>query len=150
MHYSLPGSSVYGIFQARVLEWVAVSFSRTSSWPRDQMCVSCVGRQVLYHWATMEIHMSHCCSVTHSCPTLCDPMDQHTRPLCPSPSPEVLPKFMSIALVMQSSDLTLWYPLVLLPSVFPSIRDFSNESDVHSDAQNTGVSASVLPMNIQS
>ena len=47
--YSLPGSSVHGIFQARVLEWVAISFSRGSSQPRDQTHVSCIGRRVLYH-----------------------------------------------------------------------------------------------------
>ena len=41
-----------------------------------------------------------------------------------------LPKFMSIALVMPSSHLILWCPLLLLPSLFPSIRDFSSESDV--------------------
>ena len=35
MDYSLPGSSVHGIFQARVLEWVAISFSRESSRPKD-------------------------------------------------------------------------------------------------------------------
>ena len=40
MDYSLPGSSVHGIFQARVLEWVAISFSRGSSQPRDQTQVS--------------------------------------------------------------------------------------------------------------
>ena len=39
---SLPGSSVHGIFQARVLEWVAISFSRRSSQPRDRTQVSCV------------------------------------------------------------------------------------------------------------
>ena len=38
--YSLQGSSVHGIFQARVLEWVAISFSRGSSWPRDWTQVS--------------------------------------------------------------------------------------------------------------
>ena len=42
-----------------------------------------------------------------------------------------LPKFMSIASVMPSSHLILWHPLFLLPSIFPSIRDFSNESAVH-------------------
>ena len=42
-----------------------------------------------------------------------------------------LPKFMSIASVMQSSHLILWCPLLLLPSIFPSIRDFSNEPSVH-------------------
>ena len=42
-----------------------------------------------------------------------------------------LPKFMSIALVIPSSHLILWHPLLLLPSIFPSIRDFSNELAVH-------------------
>ena len=42
-----------------------------------------------------------------------------------------LPKFMSIALVMPSSHLILWHPLLLLSSIFPSIRDFSNKSTVH-------------------
>ena len=52
MDYSLPGSSVHGIFQARILEWVAMPSSRGSSWPRNQThvsCVSCIGRWVLYH-----------------------------------------------------------------------------------------------------
>ena len=52
LDYSLPGPSVHGILQARILEWVAVTFSRGSSQPRDQTCVSyirCIGRQVLYH-----------------------------------------------------------------------------------------------------
>ena len=51
---TLPGSSVHGILQARILEWVAMpSSSRESSWSRDQtriFCVSCIGRQFLYHW----------------------------------------------------------------------------------------------------
>ena len=42
MDCSLPGSSVHGILQARILEWVAISFSRGSSWPRDWTHVSCV------------------------------------------------------------------------------------------------------------
>ena len=37
----LPGSSVHGILQARILEWIAIPFSRRSSWPRDQTPVSC-------------------------------------------------------------------------------------------------------------
>ena len=41
MDYSLPGSSVHGIFQARILEWVTISFSRGSSQPRDGTWVSC-------------------------------------------------------------------------------------------------------------
>ena len=52
MDYSLPGSSAQHILQARILEWVAISCSRGSSWPRDQTQVSyvfCIGRRVLYH-----------------------------------------------------------------------------------------------------
>ena len=49
MDWSLPGSSVHEIFQARLLEWVAISFSRGSSRPRDRTCVSCIGRWILYH-----------------------------------------------------------------------------------------------------
>ena len=42
MDYNLPGSSVHGILQARVLEWVAISFSRGSSHPRNQTKISCI------------------------------------------------------------------------------------------------------------
>ena len=48
MDCSLPGISVHGIFQARILEWVATSVSRGSSQPRDQTWVDCIGRQILY------------------------------------------------------------------------------------------------------
>ena len=48
MDCSPPGSSVHGILQARILEWVAIPFSRRSSQPRDQTRVSCIGRWVLY------------------------------------------------------------------------------------------------------
>ena len=51
---SPPGSSVHGIFQARILEWVAISFSRGSSQPRDQIWVSCIGRQILYRLSYKE------------------------------------------------------------------------------------------------
>ena len=54
MDCSSPGSSVHGILQARILEQVAISFPRRSFWPRDQTCISCPGRPILYHWATWE------------------------------------------------------------------------------------------------
>ena len=54
LDYGPPGSSVHGIFPARILVWVAISCSRGSSQPRDQTCVSCIGRWSLYHWATRE------------------------------------------------------------------------------------------------
>ena len=55
MDCSLPGSSVHGILQARVLEWVAISFSRRSSQPRDWTCVSCIVGRCFTIWATREV-----------------------------------------------------------------------------------------------
>ena len=49
-----PGSSVPGIIPGRTPEWVAVSFSRGSSWPRGPTSISYISRQILYHWATWE------------------------------------------------------------------------------------------------
>ena len=54
MYCSPPGSSVHGIFQASILEWVAISFSRGTSRPRDWTCISCLDKGILYHWATRE------------------------------------------------------------------------------------------------
>ena len=54
--YSPPVSFVHGVFQARILEWIAISFTRVSSQNKDQTCVSCIGRWILYHWATGEAH----------------------------------------------------------------------------------------------
>ena len=53
MDCSLPGSSVHGISQARISEWVAVSFARGSSWLRDRTCISCIGRWIHHHWANL-------------------------------------------------------------------------------------------------
>ena len=50
------GSSVYGISQARILRYVAISFPKGYSQPRDWTQVSCIGRWILYHWATREAH----------------------------------------------------------------------------------------------
>ena len=71
-----------------------------------------------------------CFSVMQSCLTLCDPMNCTPASLSLTIS-QSLPKFMFIASVMPSSDIRLWHPLLFLPSIFPSIRDFSNESTVH-------------------
>ena len=70
-----------------------------------------------------------CCSGAQPCPALCNPMD------CSLPGlsvPYHLLKFAQVHVhcisVMTSSHLTLWCPLLLLPSIFPRIRDFPNES----------------------
>ena len=70
-------------------------------------------------------------SAAQSCPTLCDPMHCSTSGL---PGHHQLPEPTQthvIELVMPSSHLILCHPLLLLPSIFPSIRVFSNESALH-------------------
>ena len=57
--YSISGSSVHGIFQARLLEWVAIFFSRGSSWPRDRTWVSLIVGRPFTIW--------HCCMLFSSC-----------------------------------------------------------------------------------
>ena len=57
-----PVSSVHGISQASILEWVAISFSRGSSWPRDWTCISCVsciGIRFFTCWAIWGSHQGH-------------------------------------------------------------------------------------------
>ena len=66
MDCSPPGSSVYGILQARTLKWVATSSSRRSSRPRDWIHVSCTGRWALHCWATREARILHHCAVMMS------------------------------------------------------------------------------------
>ena len=61
--------SVHGISQARILEWVAISFSRGSSRPGDRTHVSCTGMQIFYHWVhqgspPMYWHIK--CSIIHT------------------------------------------------------------------------------------
>ena len=54
MDCRLLGYSVRGFSHGTILEWVAISSSRVSLWPRDQTHISCIGKQILYHWATRE------------------------------------------------------------------------------------------------
>ena len=89
-----------------------------------------------------------CCSVAKLCPTLCDPMDCSTPGF---PVLHYLPEFAQThvhSVSLLPNHLLLYRPLLLLPSIFPSIRVFSNES---AGGQNIGASASAsaLPMNIQ-
>ena len=76
-------------------------------------------------------HVIQFSSVAQLCPTLCDPMDCSTPGLPVHHNPRSLLKFMSIQSVMPSNHLVLCRPLLLPPSVFPSIGVFSNESVLH-------------------
>ena len=96
MDYSPPGSSVHGIFQARILEWVAISSCRGSFQPRNQTHVStsCTGRRVPWHQFS---------SVAQSCPTLCDPMNRST------PGPQ-FPEYQTLAPALEGRALTTGPP----------------------------------------
>ena len=67
MDCSLPGASTHGIFQARILERVAISFSRGSSWPRDQTWVSCIADRFFTIWAIREALYVGVCIHTFTC-----------------------------------------------------------------------------------
>ena len=130
MDYSLP-HSVQGISQARILEWVAISTSRESSWPRNRSHISCgswVGRWILYPKWTYPFQNTEIWNSSWLIPfsVPCHPKRVsriwHYLVLVPS---------LSIASVIPSSHLILWWPLLPLPSIFPSIRGFSSELAVH-------------------
>ena len=66
MDCSLPGSSVHGISQARILEWVVISFSRGTSRPRDQTQVSCIAGRFFNVWAmsVLFVHSIGCITIS--------------------------------------------------------------------------------------
>ena len=101
----------------------------------------------MIHRKTVKLQFS---SVTQSCLTLYDPMDCSTPGFPVHRQFRSLLKLLSIEPVMPSNHLVLCRPLLLLPSIFPSIRVFSRQSVLCIRGQTTGVSASVsvLPMNI--
>ena len=125
--HGLPGSSVHGIFQARVLDWVAISLSRGSSRPRDQTRVSHTAGRRFTIWATRKAQFSSvqslCCVQLFATPWTA--ARQASLSITNSWS---LLRFMSIESVIPSNHLILCRPLLLPPSIFPSIRVFPNES----------------------
>ena len=69
---SLPGSSIHGILQARILEWGAIPLPRESSWPREWTLVSCIAGRLVTIWAAAAAAAAKSLQL---CPTLCDPID---------------------------------------------------------------------------
>ena len=93
-------------------------------------------------------------SVAQLCPTLCNPMDCSTPGFLSITNSQSLLKLMSIESVMPSNHLILCPPLLLLPSIFPSIRVFSNESVLRIRwpkywSFSFNISFNNIPMNIQ-
>ena len=113
------------------MEWVAISFFRGSFWPRDQTQVSCIAGRLLTTESAEKPQGVYFCSVTKLCPnSLRSHGLQHARLPCPS-LPWSLLKLMCFESIMPSNHLILYHPLLLLSSVFPSIRVFSNVSTLH-------------------
>ena len=115
------GSSVHGVFQARILEWVAISFSRGSSWPRDQTQVSCIAGRLF----VLSVQFS---SVAQLCRLFADPWIAACQASLSITISQSSLKLTSIESVMPSSHLILCCPFFLLPPIPPFIRVFSNES----------------------
>ena len=138
----------------RVLLWSGGNFRSTLWWGEYELdqrekkeqffcdlsfCIEKNSNRILNRWYERDYILflilksaQQFSSVTQSSPTLCDPMDDGTPGL---PVHHQLPEFtklMSIELMMPSNHLILCRPLLLLPSIFPSIRVFSDESALQS------------------
>ena len=132
---SPPGSSVRGILQARILEWVAVPSSRGSSWPRDRTPIS-----RFLHWQAVSLPLAppgkaQWLSIQFSSVQSLSRVWLFATPWTAARQASLfitnsrsLLKLMSIESVMPSNHPILCHPPFLLLSIFPSIRIFSNES----------------------
>ena len=121
--------TVHGILQARILDWAAYPFTSGSFQPRNQTGVTCIAGGFFNNWAmrvrsTLQNQSVQSLSYVRLFATPWTAMCQAS--LCITNSWSLL-KVMSIALVMSSNHLILCHPLLLLLSIFPSIRVFSNE-----------------------
>ena len=155
MNCSPPGFSGHEISQARILEWVAISISRRSSWLRDWTHVSYISCIFFPAEPLGKPYNNSFSSVQFSCSVVSNSLRphelQHTRPLCPSPTPGVH---------SNSRPSSQWYhpvisfsavPLSSCPQSLPASGSFPMNQLFASGGQNIEVSASasILPMNIQ-
>ena len=137
MDCSPRGSSVCGIIAARILKWVSMSSSRGSSQPRDQTHVSyisCIGRLGFFFLPLVPPGKPICTSLVQLLSLVqlfATPWTAARQVSMSITNSQSLLKLMSIKLVMPSNHLILCHPLLLSPSIFPSIRVFSNESVLH-------------------
>ena len=132
MDSSPPGSSVHGILQARILEWVAIPFFRKSSQPSDLTQAFCTAGRFFTIWATREALSSvQFSSVAQLCPTLCDPMNCSTPGI---PVHHQLPEFIQIHVHQVSDAIQPSHPLsspsppALNPSQNQSLFQWVNSS----------------------
>ena len=174
MDCSLPSSFVLGIFQATILEWVAVSFSRELIITINQRNVSSLwkfyrthshnlhfettglarrfsGRrncpQAGYIVVIWSLSSVHCSSVAQSCPTLWPHGLQHARPPCPSPSPRACSDSWPSSRWCHPTVSSSVYSFSSCPQSFPASGSLQMSQLFESGGQSIGVSAStsVLP-----
>ena len=139
MDCGLTGSSVHEISQTSILEWIAISCSKGFSPPKDWTCVSCISWWILWHGATWEpvlsyhiimSQLSSVQSVSHVW-LFATPWTAACQASLSITNSWSLLKLTSIESVITSNHLVICRPLLLLPSVFPGIRVFSDESVLH-------------------
>ena len=152
MDHSLPGFSVHGIFQARILEWVAMSSSRGSSQPRDQTHVSyisCIGANSTIQEALLRLSVQFSSSVVSD--SLQPHESQHARPPCPSPTPRVYSNSCPLSWWCHPTISSSVVPFSSSLQSFPASGPFQMSEFFTSGGQNIAVSTStsVLPMNTQ-
>ena len=154
MDYRLLGSSVHGTFQARILKWVAISYFRGSSRPRDWThisCGSCTGRQIflpLVPLGNPAYTLVDCQLLSHVqlLATLWTAARQASLSFAVFRS---LLKLMSIESVIHSTISSSVDSFSSCPQSFPASRSFLMSELFASGSQSIGASASVLPMNVQ-
>ena len=150
---SMPCSSVHGIFQVKILERVAISYSGESSWSRDWIhisFISCIGRWFFffYHCPTWEAHVySHThSSVQFSRSVMSDSLQphelQHARPPCPSPTPGVYSDSCPSSQWCHPAISSSVVPFSSCPQSLPESESFSMSQLFSWGGQSTGVSAS--------
>ena len=156
LHPSPPGSSGHRIFQARILEWVAISFSRGFSWPRDQSLISCIGRRSFTTEPPRKpILVSQFSSVHFSHSVVSDSLrpheSQHARPPCPSQAPRVYWNSCPSSRWCHPAISSSIGPFSSCPQSLQASGSFPMSQLFTWGGQSTGVSASasVLPMNTQ-
>ena len=119
MDCSLPGFSVHGISQARILQWVAISISRGSSQPSSRTRVSCISRRILYHWAIrVAHHLEHSLQslLEWTLLSLCCKYRNGSRSQKLASSPRWMMESLDLKAELPGSALCSFPPTSLLPS----------------------------------
>ena len=157
MDCSPPGSSVHGIPQAKILEWVAISSYRGSSCTRDQTCVSCPAGRFFTTEPPEKPHIIYLqfSSVQFSRSVVFNSLgpheSQHAKPPCPSPTPGVNPNSCPLSRWCHPAISSSVIPFSSYPQSFPASGSFPMSQLFTWSGQSIGASAStsVLPMNTQ-